>query len=137
MSYSEFKSQNRRQELVGQALSFSTATASGSVAATAVAALPKTFRRTAIGKVRLRCSVIPNAASTALVASFLNGTSTFATVTLTTATAGQWLDGTVTAANSTLAADVAPTITLAGTATASAAANGSWDIYFENQELYS
>lgn len=138
MGYSDPKFYARELNLVAVAASFGTATANSATGAnaTAVAALPKFFRKTTVNKVRLRCTVIPNASSTALVASFVNGTNTFATVTLTTATVGQFLDGVVTASNATIAADAAPTINLTGTATASAAANGSYDVLFETQESF-
>lgn len=107
------------------------------VAQTDVAAqLPKVKRRTKVNAVRLRCTAIPNASATALVASFLNGTDTFGTVTLTTATADQWLDVTITDGNATLAADVQPTVSVAGTATATDDSMGDFDVWVEAQEQF-
>jgi len=124
---------------VACAASFGTTTASSTIGAntTPTVYLPKFFRRTKISALRMVVTTIPDSGSTALKASFLNGTSTFATVTLTTATAGQVLDGTITAAAAVLAADGQPTIVVTGTSTASADAQGSYDIYFEQQELFS
>jgi hypothetical protein len=118
--------------------SLSTATASSATGAdrTAPTALPAFLRRTKVNKVSFVVRTIPNAASTGLKAVLLNGTSTAATVTLTTATLGQVLTGTVTVANSTFAADAQPTLNVVGTATASGAANGAFDVVFEVQEQF-
>jgi len=139
MSYSDSKYASRSVVRVAEAQSFGTATASSATGAniTPVLYLPKFFRRTKVGGVRMTVTTIPDAGSTALVASFLNGTSTFATVTLTTATLNQVLDGAVTVANATFAADVQPSVVVTGTATASADAQGSYHIDFELQELFS
>lgn len=139
MSYSDQKFQTRVNGILSPNTSWGTATASSATGhdTTGVVVLPKLFRRTAINNLRMRCSVIPNAASTVVKANFLNGTNTFAVVTLTTATAGQILDATVTATNGTFAADGQPTVNLVGTATASAAASGSWEVWVEAQELFS
>jgi len=118
---------------VQPATSFGTATAASAVGCdfTGVGALPKFTKRLKVSKVRFKCTVIPDSGSTAVKAHLLNGTNTFAVVTLTTATAGQWLDGTVTSANATIDADVVPTINTTGTATASADAMGTYEVYFE------
>jgi len=118
---------------VQPATSFGTATAASATGCdlTGVGALPKFTKRIKVDKVRFKCTVIPDAGSTAVKANLLNGTNTFAVVTLTTATAGQWLDGVVAAANATINADVVPTINTTGTATASADAMGTYEIYFE------
>lgn len=122
---------------VQNAVSFGTATASATDGAniTPTCPLPQFPRRTAVNKVQMIVTTAPDSGSTALKAHFLNGTSTFGVVTLTTATAGQVVNGTITTANSTFTAASAPTVKLTGTATASADANGSYDIYFETQEL--
>lgn len=124
---------------VAENADFGTATASGTDGAntTPTVYLPKFFRRTKVNKVRMIVRTIPDSGSTALKAHFLNGTDTFAVVTLTTATAGQALDATVTAGSATFAADGQPTVKVTGTATASADAQGKYDIYFEQQELFS
>ena len=123
---------------VQNAVSFGTTTASATDGAntTPTCYLPQFFRRCKVNKVEMVVTTIPDAGSTALKASFLNGTDTFATVTLTTATAGKVLHGSVTAANSTFTASAAPTVVVTGTSTASADAQGSYDIYFEVQELF-
>jgi len=120
------------------AASFGTATASSATGCngTAVASLPPFPKKVTVTAVKLRCTTIPDTGSTGVRAVFLNGTSTFATVTLTTATASQWLTGTVTAANAVLTADTSPTVNVVGTATASADANGSYDIWFEYEATY-
>lgn len=122
------------------AFSLGTTTAAGTAAIASgytIPVLPQFDRRTRINAIKMTVTTIPNAASTALVGAFLNGTDTFGSVTLTTATAGQVLAATMTAANAIIAADSAPTFTLAGTATASGSANGAYDIHFEQQELFS
>ena len=113
------------------ATAFGTATAASATGAnkTNVGSMAKIPQRYTVKKLRLKCTVIPNAAATALVANFLNGTSTFATAVLTTATAGQWIDATITAANATIEDDIVPTINTTGTATASADVLGTYEIY--------
>ena len=120
------------------AVAISTATASGTAGHTlsAVIPMPKFPQRTEIQKIRVRCAVIPNAASTAVTLNFLNGTNTFGVVTLTTATAGQWLEGVITASNAIIADDVVPTVNMLGTSTASAAASGTYDVWLETQRLW-
>lgn len=139
--YSDQKFYSRVLIPAGFALSFGTATNATSVAAATTGVLTKFKRKISISAIRLRCTTIPNASATVLKASFLNGTSTFGTAVLTTATAttgGQWLDGVITsAANAVLAADTQPTITSSGTFTASGDAIGSYDVYFEVTEQFS
>lgn len=141
MSYSDPKYAARSLALVGAAASFGTATASGAAGHTlsdVYTRLPKFKRRTKITAVRFNCTTIPNASSTGLIASLNNGTNVIGTAVLTTATAGQVLDLTITSeANSIVAADTEPTFSLVGTSTASAAACGAYDIWFETQELFS
>ena len=139
MAYTDAKFNVRQITRVLGAASFGTATASSATGADTTPAvyLPKFFRRTQVLGVRMTVTTIPDAGSTALKANFLNGTSTFATVTLTTATAGQVLSGTVTAANAVFAADGQPTLTVTGTSTASGDAQGSYNVDFEVQELFS
>jgi hypothetical protein len=138
MGYSDPKFYSRKQTLMGAALSLSTATASGAIANSDVAALPKFIRRSQVNNFELVVRTIPNAASTALKVSILNGTNTIGTAILTTATLGQTVSGVVTSTtNNIFAAGTSATANLAGTATASAAANGAYDFIFEVQELYS
>lgn len=139
MSYSNQMYDARSQVMVAHALSFGTTTASSTIGAdtTPTLYLPKFERRTKVNQVRMTVTTIPDAGSTALKANFLNGTDTFATVALTTATAGQVLDGTVSATYNTFTADAQPTLTVTGTSTASGDAQGSYHIYFETQELFS
>lgn len=140
MSYSDARFDSRTLVSGGFATSFGTATASSATGhdlSDVAATLPKFKRRGKITAWRLRCTTIPDAGSTAVKAHLMNGTTTIGTAVLTTATADQWLDGSVTAANSTFTADTQLTINLTGTATASADANGAYDIWFEVQELYS
>jgi hypothetical protein len=140
MGYSDAKFQSRALIPVKFAASLGTATGAGTASnslALSTTYLPKFTRRTQVNKVRVIVTTIPDAAATAVTMTFKNGTSTFATVTLTTATAGQVLDGSVTAANAVFAADGQPTIGLIGTFTASGAAAGAYDIFFEEQELFS
>lgn len=139
MSYSDATYAARVFVKVSEEASFGTATASSTVGAdtTPTVYLPQFDRRTKINVVKFIVTTIPDAGSTALKANLLNGTDTFATVALTTATAGQVLTGTVDTSYNTFTADSAPTITVTGTATASADAQGSYDIYFEQQELFS
>jgi len=136
MAYPDQKYYTRQVNLWGQAVDFGTAGGTTVSSADAVKQLPKFFRKTKVNKLRLRCTTIPNAEATALVASFLNGTDTFATVTLTTATADQSLDATVTSANAVFDADSQPTVKITGTATASGDSLGDFDIWAETQEVY-
>lgn len=109
------------------------------VAATDVAAtLPKFKRRTEISAIRLRCTTIPNAAATNLVVSFLNGTSTFATATVTAATADSFIDATVVTTGdvNVIAKDVQPTVSVSGTATATNDSLGDYDVWFEVEEKF-
>jgi len=140
MSYSDAQFYTRKQDIVLPALSFGTATASSATGLNltpAGAVLPKFFRRTQVLAVRVRCTTSANAAATNYKLNLLNGTSTFATVTLTTATASGVIDGTVTSSLSTFAADGQPTFTITGTSTASGDAAGAYEITFETQELNS
>ena len=135
MSYSDGSFQSRYLLNVDNDYSLTTFTASGANALTQPGlALPKFVRRTKVNKIQLVCRTIPNAGATGLKAVFLNGTSTMGEVTLTTATAGQRLDGTVTAANAVYSLGSNPTLNVIGTATASGGAVGVFDIFFECQE---
>lgn len=140
MAYSDQKFYSRVLVPAGpSASSFGTFTASGSNALTnLMARMVKFKRRCQITAIRINPSTIINAASTAAILSFLNGTSTFGTAVITTNTVGTIIDGAITsAANAVLAADTQPSISISGTATASGAAVGAYDVYFEVQELNS
>ncbi len=136
MGYSDAKYNTRVQVFEG-AVDFGTAT-TATVATTSVSPrFPKFLRRTQINKARLNCFTIPSAAATALTAHFMNGTNTFGTAVLTTATVGSIIDVTVTtAANSIYAADGTLTIKVTGTATASGDSLGDFDVWLEQQELF-
>jgi hypothetical protein len=120
--------------------STATITASGHVVTnTAAYRLPKFLRRTKISAIRAKVVTAPNAGATSTRMVFLNGTSTFAVVTVSTNTAGVSVDATMTDANATFAADVEPTVNVLSTGTASSAAvtQGNYDLYFEQAEQYS
>lgn len=138
MGYSDQKFYSRPQIDYG-VFDLGTATASGtasnSLTQTAANMLPSYTRRTQINNVQVECIVAPNASATALVLSFLNGTNTFAAVTLTTATASQILSATMTAANAIFAVNGQATEGLIGTFTASGGTAGKYRIQFEEQEL--
>ncbi len=137
MSYTNPEFQGRVQVLVGDARSFGTATASGAAGHTLsdVTELPKFIRRTAVNAARLKVRTIPNANSTGLIARLMNGTNTAGTAVLTTAALGATVDFTMNKSYNTFTAGSEPTINLVGTSTASAAACGAYDIFFEQREL--
>jgi hypothetical protein len=118
---------------VQAAASLGTSTASATTGAdvTPGIALPQFIRRTELTGVKFYTTTIPHASHSNLRAVILNGTNTAAVVVLTTATASQWLKGTVTASNAIFAADSAPTIKVIGTATASGSALGAYDMWLE------
>ena len=112
-------------------------TASNTIAQTASQMLPAFARRTKIGNIQLVCEVAPNASATVLTLSFLNGTNTFGTAVLTTATASQVISGVITsAANAVFSANGEPTMGLIGTFTASGGTAGKYVISFEQQEQF-
>lgn len=139
MGYSDQRYYALKKVPLGFATSFGTATASSATGHTLsdVAAFSNKFiKRTKVNNIRLRCTTIPNAASTAVVVNAMNGTNTLATVTVTTATADQFLDFTMgTGTFGTFTADSELKFNMTGTATASGAANGAYDILVEEQEL--
>jgi hypothetical protein len=138
MSYSDAKYAARVFVKVSEEASFGTTTASATDGAniSPTCYLPQFDRRTKINALKMTVTTIPDTGSTALKAHYLNGTDTFAVVTLTTATAGQVLAGTISTSYNTFTADSAPTVKVTGTASASGDAQGSYDIYFEQQELF-
>jgi hypothetical protein len=140
MGYSDQKFHSRPLQLWGQAVSFGTATASatdGILVTDAAPSLPKMIRKTQINSLRLRCSVIPDTGSDVVVATFNVGGAEFGTAVLTTATADQHIDVTITtASNNVIAADGQLIVGVTGTATASADVNGSYDVWAEVQEEF-
>jgi hypothetical protein len=118
--------------------SWGTATASGALGNVldVTAYIPQFMQKTKVNKVQLVCTVIPDATTTVLVASFMNGTDTMGTAVLTTATAEQVFITTI-STNNTFTASSAVSIKLTGTTTDSDTANGSWVLGVEAQELFS
>lgn len=138
MGYSDQKFYARNYDRVTEAtVATGTATASGANTLTSQGRLPRFPRRTQVNTVRVEVITAPAANLTNVVLAFLNGTNTFATATVGTNTAGTSVTGTVNVAYNVLAADVKPTITVVGTATASGQNYGAYDVYFETQELFS
>ncbi len=114
-----------------------TSTASGVNALVGALTVPfKPIRAMKVSNVRVRVGTAPAANLTVVTLSLLNGTATFASAVVGTHTAGEFVDATITAANANLAADVQPTLNLAGTATASGMASGVYDIFAELTESY-
>ena len=141
MSYTDGKYYARPLIMVGDDRSFGTATASGAAGFTAtdIVYLPKFPRRTQINYVRFRCRTAPNTGATGLIVRMLNGTTTHGTAVLTTRTAGEVFDLTVTggASNSQIfSSESSPTMNLVGTSTASGGTAGAFDIFFEEREMY-
>lgn len=139
MGYSDQKYYARPLELVGAgAVDFGTSTgagtASNSLASPTANPLPAFSQKTQINNIQVEVIAAPNANATALVMGFLNGTATFGSVTLTTATAGQILKGVMTAANAVFAAQGQATYNVIGTFTASGGTAGKYAIQFEQQE---
>jgi hypothetical protein len=112
-----------------------TATASGhAVTATDAVELPNFIRRTAVTRVHVK--TVTAGVTTVNKLIFLNGTDTMCTVTV--AAAGTSTTGTPTGNTGTFTAGGEPTVNVLGTGTASAAqASGTYDVWFEQQELYS
>lgn len=142
MSYSNSRFDVRYIQPVALARSLGTATASGDddfdlSGADSLVKCPKFWRRSVVNKARMIVTTIPSDAAVALQAHFLNGTDTFGVVTLTTATLGQVFDVTLDTAYNTFTASAQPTIKTTGTSTASADAAGSYNVFFEVQELFS
>lgn len=137
MSYSDQKFYSRAVRRMVSAGSYGTATASATNGCNGAGpTLPKLIRRSAVTAVQVRVTTIPDTGSTGAVLQFLNGTNTFATLAVTTASANQVLAGTINTAYNVFDADAQPTTKITGTATASGAANGAYDVDFELQEAY-
>ena len=137
MAYPDQKYYARPLQLWGSAVDMGLSVATTVARTDAAVGIPKLIRKSQVNAIRLRVDTIPNASATALVASFVNGTDTFGTVTLTTATADEFLDVTITStANAVIAADVQVTVNIAGTATATDDVLGDYDIWAEVQEEF-
>ena len=136
MGYSDQKFHSRPLQLWAQAVDVGLSVAT-TVAETDVAkSLPKLIRKSQINALRFRCDTIPNASATVLSMSALNGTDTIGAITITTATADQHFDMTISTANNVMAADGQVTISITGTATATDDDLGNWDIWAEIQEEF-
>lgn len=136
MSYPDQKYMTRPLQFWGQAVDFGLSVATTVARTDAVAQLPKFIRKSQVNAIRLRCTTIPNAAATALKLSFLNGTDTFGTAVITTATADQVIDVTIDTDYNVFAADGQPTVSISGTATATNDSVGDFDIWAEVQEEF-
>ena len=139
MGYSDQKFYNRPFSRVIFSASAGTSSEAGTAANTLTPyKFPKFNRRTRINKIRVLINTAPVANYTVVVARFLNGTSTFATATIGTNTAGVVVESADLSSNLTtavFAADGQPTMELFGTATASGIAAGTYSIDWETQEL--
>ncbi len=139
MAYNHPRFDARSMVPVGFTLNLGTSTGAGTASnsrADLVATLPEFIRRTQVTAFKMRNITATNGSATDVIAYLMNGTTTAGQITLTTATSDQWLTGTMTVANAVFAADVQPTITVIGTATASAGSLGDYDIWFEQRELF-
>lgn len=136
MGYSDQKYYGRDDVFVADsAVATGTFTAGAANTLAAAVILPKFNRRTALTNVKVITKTASKAGSTGPVTlNFLNGTNTFAVATVGTGSAGSQVDVTPTA-NNTFTATTGPTVTVLGTATASADTFGAYEIIFETQEL--
>ena len=138
MGYAEGKYQTRQFSKMSGALNVGTCTGTASghaVTLSTAQGFPKFIRRTKLNGIRVEVKTAP--VPTGVTLNFLNGTNTVGSVAVGTSTAGVFVDATMTAANQTFAANDICTISVVGTATASAAqAAGVYDIYFEEQEQF-
>jgi hypothetical protein len=136
MSYSDPK-YNIRVQVPARFTSTTTLTATASAQVVTVAdavEMPAFIRRTAVTKVHVK--TITAGVTTTNKLNFLNGTNTM--VTIAAGTAGESVTGAPTGATGTFAAGGESTVTVVGTATASAnQSHGTYDIWYEQGELYS
>lgn len=137
MSYSDQKYYARGLELVADSgVATGTFTASGSCNQTTQFVLPKFNRRSLVTAVSVLTKTAAVVGATGpLTLNFLNGTSTFAVCTVGTGTAGSVVVATPTA-NNTFTASGGPSVTVLGTSTASGGTLGTYEVFFEVQELY-
>lgn len=142
MGYSDQKYYARPLIKAAAAVAFGSSTAAGtasnSLAQPAGTYLPPFIRRTQITGFKVVADTAINANATPVTINLLNGTSTFGTAAVggTLGTQGAVASGVITsAANAVFAAAGQPTMGLTGTFTASGGTSGTWDIYFEQDEL--
>lgn len=135
MGYSDPK-YNTRVQVPARFTSTTTLTATASSQVVTVAdaiECPAFIRRAEITKVHVK--TITAGVTTTNKLNFLNGTNTMAVVTA--GTAGASVTATPTGVTGTFTAGGEPTVTVVGTATASAnQSHGTYDIWFEQGELY-
>lgn len=164
MAYSDQKFYTRVHGDAGPSQITGTATASSTANAAATTnVIVKFDRKTKINALEVIVKTAGKA-STSLALAFLNGTVTFATIPTGTVAAGTQVAGTLTNTASTsvstftntlpngstqvgtittttdysvFAAGAAPTVVIAGTATASGDTAGNHELYWEVQEQYS
>lgn len=100
--------------------------------------LPKFKRRTKVNAVRFRCTSAPNSELTNLTARFYNQSIGFATVALSGASVDDIIDGVITAGEtrSIFELETRPVVHITGTATGASDSLGSFDVWFELEELY-
>jgi hypothetical protein len=138
MGYSDQKFQSR--PLVNAGTITGTATASGTNSPTGTdlnVAPPQFIRKTVINSVNVECAKAVPANFTSLKFILKNGTNTAGSVTVGTGTAGQVFAASLTAGSNTYAAGAGPTFVLDGTSTASGQSLGTFNVFFEVQELFS
>lgn len=139
MGYSDQKYYARPLIRVASAVAFGTSTgagtASNSLAQPSASQLVPFVRRTQVTSMKAIAvtAIASNATPVNIV--ILNGTATAGVIPVGTFTAGQIGTGTMTAASAVFAAGGQPTMALIGTFTASGGTSGTWDIYFEQEEL--
>lgn len=131
-SYSQLKLHQADEAVTSTA----TFTASAHVVTNSdVADFGEFFRHTQIENVKVKIKAVPGEAATASATLvFLNGTSTFATISVGTAADESWLDATMTPSNATIAGDSEPTLSILTTGTVSSdtgVTQGTYDIWFE------
>lgn len=137
MSYSDQKYYARTPVKIVDGLDLGTSTASGANELTiSTNEILPVFRRTQVVGLKARVDAIPVATFTGVNVVVLNGTSTLGTIDITAGTAGQWISGSVTAANAVIASGSAATLKVVGTATASGGSVGDVDLWFELQEAF-
>jgi len=139
MGYSDQKYYARPLVKVASAIAFGTSTgagtASNSLAQPAASQLPEFINRTKITMVEAIAVTAIAANANPVNLTILNGTNIVAQIPVGTFTAGQVGTATVTSANAVFTAGTQPTMALIGTFTASGGTSGTWDLYFEQQEL--
>lgn len=144
MGYSDQKYYSRPLVKVVGALAFGSSTAAGTASNSLVQPtgtyLPAFLRRTQITGLKAIAATAANVNAFPVSIVLFNGTATAGQIQIavtTGGTQGQVFTGTMTAANAVFAAGGQPTVGLVGTFTASGGTSGTWDIYFEQDELTS